>query len=200
MDAFERIADELYAQGFCVCAGFLAPANVSALRAEAQMTQADFRAAGIGRDSALQRDAAVRSDQIRWLDPQAPAQRAFLAAMENLRQVLNGQLQLGLFDYEAHFAHYAAGAFYRRHLDTFAGGDVRKPRRVLSTVVYLNAEWRSDDGGELVLYDVNERELTRVPPLGGTAVIFLSEEFPHEVLPANRERYSIAGWMRRRGG
>jgi len=27
-------------------------------------------------------------------------------------------------------------------------------------------------------------------------VIFLSEEFPHEVLPANTHRYSIAGWFR----
>jgi SM-20-related protein len=27
-------------------------------------------------------------------------------------------------------------------------------------------------------------------------VIFLSERIPHEVLPATRDRYSIAGWFR----
>lgn len=27
-------------------------------------------------------------------------------------------------------------------------------------------------------------------------VVFLSEKFPHEVLKANRKRYSIAGWFR----
>lgn len=30
----------------------------------------------------------------------------------------------------------------------------------------------------------------------GTLVVFLSEEFEHEVLPAKRDRYSIAGWFR----
>jgi SM-20-related protein len=29
-------------------------------------------------------------------------------------------------------------------------------------------------------------------------VCFLSERFEHEVLPATRERLSIAGWFRRR--
>jgi SM-20-related protein len=27
-------------------------------------------------------------------------------------------------------------------------------------------------------------------------VVFLSEEFPHEVLPTATDRYSIAGWFR----
>jgi len=27
-------------------------------------------------------------------------------------------------------------------------------------------------------------------------VIFLSERFPHEVLPAKKKRHSIAGWFR----
>ena len=33
-------------------------------------------------------------------------------------------------------------------------------------------------------------------PSFGSVAIFLSEEFPHEVLPATRDRYSIAGWFR----
>jgi SM-20-related protein len=35
-----------------------------------------------------------------------------------------------------------------------------------------------------------------VIPNVGTVVVFLSEEFPHEVLPALRDRYAIAGWFR----
>jgi len=35
-----------------------------------------------------------------------------------------------------------------------------------------------------------------VLPQLGTLVVFLSEEFPHEVLAAQRDRYSIAGWFR----
>jgi SM-20-related protein len=37
---------------------------------------------------------------------------------------------------------------------------------------------------------------TKVTPLMGTLVLFLSEDFPHEVLPATRDRYAIAGWYR----
>ena len=68
---------------------------------------------------------------------------------------------------------------------------------MLSLVVYLNPSWNTADAGELVLYkDEQDRAGTKVTPLMGTVVTFLSEEFPHEVLPANRDRYSIAGWFR----
>ena len=69
---------------------------------------------------------------------------------------------------------------------------------MLSIVLYLNRAWTSHDGGELVLYgDQGDRTGTRVLPLLGTLVVFMSEDFPHEVLPARRDRYSIAGWFRR---
>jgi SM-20-related protein len=65
-------------------------------------------------------------------------------------------------------------------------------------VVYLNHAWSAADGGELVLYrDDADRDGIRVLPLLGTVAVFLSEAFPHEVLPAGRDRYSIAGWYRR---
>lgn len=100
---------------------------------------------------------------------------------------------MGLFDYEAHFAHYQPGAFYRRHLDAFRG----RTNRVLTTLLYLNPDWQPGDGGELLLYpEQGEGVLERVSPRAGTLVIFLSARFPHEVLPAQADRYSIAGWFR----
>ena len=64
-------------------------------------------------------------------------------------------------------------------------------------VVYLNPGWQPTDGGELVIYqDDADQKGIRVTPAFATAVVFLSEEFPHEVLPAQRDRYSIAGWFR----
>ena len=41
-----------------------------------------------------------------------------------------------------------------------------------------------------------EHSKITVTPNFGTIVVFLSEEFPHEVLPALRDRYAIAGWFR----
>lgn len=187
------IARALHAEGWCLCADFLAPALVGELRADLQRLRARFAPAAVGRAGDRQLAPAIRSDQTLWLSGDGAAQSEFLAQTEALRQALNRELFLGLFDYEAHYACYAPGAFYRRHRDSFRGGP---SRRVLSTVIYLNEAWRAADGGELVLWNPAQREIARVAPVGGTAVFFLSEEFPHEVRPALAERYSIAGWFR----
>ena len=115
-----------------------------------------------------------------------------------LRLFLNRRLFLGLDTFESHFAHYAPGAFYRKHRDAFRdAGAPAATRRVLSVVAYVNAGWGAEDGGELVIYDdAGETPLQRVLPLAGTLVVFLSEDVPHEVCSARRDRYSIAGWYR----
>lgn len=155
-----------------------------------------LRPASIGPANAAQRNTLVRSDSIAWMDGSTSAQQGWLAAMERLRCAINRELFLGLFDYESHYAQYQPGQFYRRHRDAFAGSTVAHSR-VLSTICYLNDGWRSGDAGELVIFDNAEVPLLRVAPTAGTLVVFLSEQFPHEVLPAMTERCSIAGWFRR---
>ncbi len=158
------------------------------------LTEGGFQRAGIGRQTDRHIDNAYRTDAIHWLDRQHAAERAYLDWMEQLRRGLNRRLFLGLFDYECHFAHYAPGAFYKRHLDAFRGNT----NRVLTTVYYLNPHWHEGDGGQLLIYrDEDSAEpFLRVPPQGGTLAVFLSDQFPHEVAPALRDRYSIAGWFR----
>jgi SM-20-related protein len=68
--------------------------------------------------------------------------------------------------------------------------------RVVTTVYYLNENWSEDDGGELVIYDEDNNYLTKVTPHANTLIVFLSDKFPHEVLPAKKKRFSIAGWFR----
>ena len=48
----------------------------------------------------------------------------------------------------------------------------------------------------MLVYDNEENFIKKVIPKANTLVVFMSEEFPHEVLPARKERYSIAGWYR----
>jgi hypothetical protein len=103
---------------------------------------------------------------------------------------LNRELQLGAVEPELHFAVYPAGAAYATHVDRFRDAD----SRVLSVVLYLNEAWSEADGGELRLYlEAGPRApCVDVVPHGGTLVVFLSDRFPHEVLPARRERLSLA--------
>ncbi len=73
---------------------------------------------------------------------------------------------------------------------------VDNSRRKLSCVLYLNENWKPEEGGELRFYlDGNGAEFEDVLPQGGRLVVFLSAQFVHEVLPAKRERLSIAGWF-----
>lgn len=152
-----------------------------------------FKKAGIGREDAYQLNQFVRRDEIFWIPPQTKAMSSYFDWIEALRLHINKHLFLGLFDYECHFAHYPVGAFYKKHVDAFIG----QSNRVVTTILYLNPNWNPEHGGELVLYAEDGIEvLETITPEYGKLVVFLSHVFPHEVLPAQNDRYSLTGWYR----
>jgi SM-20-related protein len=157
-----------------------------------------FRHAGIGRGASLRLAPEVRDDRVRWIDPSTATrrQRGWLARMEALRRILNERLLLGLFGFETHLACYPPGARYRTHRDRFADA----AHRTVSVLLYLNEDWRAEQGGALRIYHetADQPPWTDVTPVGGTLVAFLSDAFPHEVLPAIRERWSAVGWFGKR--
>lgn len=151
--------------------------------------------AGIGRGTDHTRDRSVRRDQIAWLNGQTPAQGALFELLEQIQTGLNQRLFLGLKRFEAHYATYERGDFYRRHVDSFRG----RSSRIISLVLYLNENWSLTDGGLLQVFNPeNPNEVCgSVLPEAGRIAMFVSEDMPHEVLPAQRTRYSIACWFRR---
>lgn len=191
---FATIADALRRDGYAICPDGLPASLQSLLLAHVQQMPASrFHRAGIGRHRDYNQLGSVRRDAICWIQGDSLAGLAWLSWTAALQQWLNRELLLGLFSFESHFAHYGPGDFYRRHVDAFRG----EANRVLSVVAYLNPEWQPGEGGELLLYTGADRQASlAVAPRLGTLAVFLSEEFPHEVLPALRDRYSIAGWYR----
>jgi SM-20-related protein len=190
---YDTIADALTGQGYVLLENPLPDSVLTGLLANLQQQEATLTRAGVGRQEDYQFDNNIRGDAILWLEPGVPAVTEFLSWMDKLREAINQRLFLGLFDYESHYAVYEPGAFYQKHRDAFRG----KPGRKLSSVLYLNPDWDSTQGGELVLYDeAGENELFRLAPEYGRLILFLSEDFPHEVLPARARRQSIAGWFR----
>ncbi|MGM8932079.1 2OG-Fe(II) oxygenase [Salinicola sp. MH3R3-1] len=191
------LIDGLVEHGWYVGEGFLDVTLCRELREELERLHhlAALQEAAIGRgdERTLRRD--IRGDAIHWLDRESLAQRRYLALMGELQQQINVALYAGLFEFEAHFAHYPPEAFYRKHYDSFRG----RANRIISTVLYLNPDWPTDGGGEMALYDEHdtEREVARVHPEAGTFACFLSDRIPHEVLPTRLPRISIAGWFRR---
>lgn len=190
-----RIATALSDAGACRILGFPDASATTALRTDLlRLREAGAlreAAVGHGADKTLRQD--IRGDSTLWLDDEraGDAARGFLTGLDALRAELNRELFLGISEVEAHYACYPAGTFYRKHRDRFRDSDAR----VVSLVGYLNDDWRESDGGALRLY-LPGGEID-VLPQGGTSVCFLSE-LEHEVLPATRQRLSIAAWMRRR--
>jgi SM-20-related protein len=149
-----------------------------------------FHEAMVGRGEEQQQNRFVRRDRIHWIDERNPELACWQDWTESLRLEVNRRLFLGLFSFESHLAHYRSGDFYRTHVDAFRG----EANRIVSLVCYLNENWSEDDGGELVLY--TDLGPVVVAPAYGTVAMFLSEEIPHEVRPARRDRFSITGWFR----
>ncbi len=195
----EQVVESLATVGFYAGASIFSDdlTRSLALRAAALARSGGLNAARVGRGEGRLANAQVRNDETRWLadTPVDQSEQGALVAARGLRSCLNEMLFLGLHEAELHFARYAPGAFYRTHRDRFRDDDAR----VVSLVFYLNEEWPDDAGGELMLYadDDSSHVVARILPRAGTMVCFLSDRFPHEVLPASRERYSLTGWLRR---
>jgi SM-20-related protein len=189
------LVEALAGPGWGVDAAFAEPALVRGLTADVERRDArgDFRAAAVGAGQNRAVRPEIRGDRICWLlAAESAAERALLARFDQLRIALNRALMLGVVDFECHYAIYAPGARYARHLD-------RSPRgaeRVVSLVLYLNEGWQAADGGELVI--AAEGGEVVVAPRGGTLAAFLSQRLEHEVRVAHRARVSLTGWFRRR--
>lgn len=189
---FEVIADGLAEHGFAVEDQFLSQPEVDEiLKAQRFNASSDFKKAGIGNKQAFQIQEAIRGDYIKWLDKtdSPEAFKVYLTKLQQLVQFLNQALFLSLKDFEVHMTVYPTGSFYKRHLDQFKKDDHRK----LSVILYLNQDWKEEQGGQLRMYLPGKTK--DLLPVAGRLVIFRSDEIEHEVLPATRERLSITGWM-----
>lgn len=198
---FESVIADLADRGFAVVPDVLRRDQLEELAREARQgfEEGEFHRAGVGRGA--EERPEIRGDHVAWLDPAAltRAQQAYWDFVDSLREACNRTLYLGLADFEAHFAVYPPGSFYRRHLDRFHS----EGRRTLSCLLYLNFDWLPQDGGALRLYLRDEEGQERpldIQPEAGTFVVFRSDTLEHEVLVAHRERISLTGWLRRAGG
>jgi SM-20-related protein len=190
---FDSIADGLAERGFAVTDGFLSPVEVDNILALEHFKQGldQFKKAGIGKNTGLQINEAIRGDYIQWLDKNTapPPAKVYLDRLKDLVHFLNQSLFLSMKDFEAHMTIYPVGSYYKRHLDQFKHDDHRK----LSVICYLNKDWKPEHGGQLKMYlpDGN----IDVLPTAGRLVCFRSDQIEHEVLPATRERLSLTGWI-----
>jgi len=197
---FKKIAEAINKTGYIVIENALPEElfNELYLRITSLNTN-ELHDAKVGQGSASKKLMEIRNDKTCWLDYEQKTDQKYLFFMDTLRKQLNKHLFLGLFEYECHYAVYEVGSYYKKHSDVLGNvsGSRLNKNRILSSVLYLNKNWGNLSGGELVLYDKDGSSVLKtIYPDNGCLVLFLSEEFPHEVKSAKQIRYSIAGWFR----
>ena len=150
-----------------------------------------LKVAGTGNTN-VKHDNQFRSDIIYWLDRghNNVHENSFFDLMDNFVNFLNETCYTGITGYEFHYTLYEKGSFYKKHLDQFRSNDSRQ----YSMIMYLNNEWKENDGGELRIH--HENRIENISPLNGKSVFFKSSELEHEVLISNKPRMSITGWLK----
>ena len=201
------IIDDLTKNGYAICEDFLPAQIIQAMadKAEKRYIDGKMLVAKTGKNANAQH-SAIRNDSIYWLDEDSlnSSTQTYFAKIEALKVALNQSLFMNLHDVETHLAVYPIGGVYLKHLDQFKQtGNTPTPERQLSSVLYLNDNWQEDEGGELRLHlnevaNNNVSKYIDILPIAGRLVLFLSADFWHEVLPATRNRISLAGWFRTR--
>lgn len=173
---------------------FLSESLANSLQLQLLSLRADslLLSAGTGNSDLLSYDSAVRSDSIYWLDKKHhnPFEDAFFVQIEAFIAYLNESCYAGITDYEFHYALYEKGSFYKKHLDQFQNNSSRK----YSLICYLNSDWKTADGGELLIHQPNNNQ--KIAPTQGKTVFFKSDELEHEVLITQHVRMSITGWLK----
>jgi SM-20-related protein len=193
-DQFESLVRQLLDRQYGIMDDFMMPMDYIQLRQHMMdyLERGEFKAAGIGQHAGFQQNTGIRNDRIRWIDEHTMlgGERDYLARIQRFMQFLNETCYTGLRSVECHYAVYGIGSFYKKHLDQFQSDSGRR----YSIILYLNEQWTEADGGQLVLYKGDET--ITILPAGNRFVFFESDKLEHEVLPANRDRWSVTGWMR----
>lgn len=148
--------------------------------------------AGIGNNSLVSQDKLIRSDVIYWLDRSHNNQyeNDFFDLMDKFVLYLNQTCYTGITGYEFHYTLYEPGTYYAKHIDQFQNNGSRQ----YSMIMYLNADWKTEDGGELCIY---QNEIPQnISPDSGKSVFFRSSDLLHEVLVTHKQRMSITGWLK----
>lgn len=193
--------DALSINGYAICEDFLPAHHIKGLAAitRDRHTSGAMQPAGVGKNHKVF-DVNIRGDHIHWLEESdtSPPVQAYFLAMQTLKIAINRTLMMGLDALETHLALYPSGSFYQKHLDQFRhASNPNQAVRLLSTILYLNETWQSADGGALRLY-TSEADYIDIAPTAGKLVLFLSHQFPHEVLPVHATRISLTGWFKSR--
>jgi SM-20-related protein len=194
LDTFNTLIDSFIDNKVGIAENFLSKSLASYLKANLTNLYAgeQLLSAGTGNDKTTVHNKLVRSDKIYWLDRSHhdSHENDFFDLMDTFISHLNSTCYTGITGYEFHYTMYETGSFYTRHIDQFKNNGSRQ----YSMIMYLNEDWKENDGGELCIH--HSDHIQNIQPVNGKSVFFKSSELEHEVLLTNKPRMSITGWLK----
>ncbi|WP_341904194.1 2OG-Fe(II) oxygenase [Fluviicola taffensis] len=193
---FEELIQGLIDNEYGCCNDFILPGTVNGLNATIRsLSESEsMKPSGFGNNEDFKKDELVRGDKINWIEEEStnPFELIYLNKIGKFIGYLNRTCFTAITSFESHYSSYEKNSFYKRHIDQFKNEKGRK----YSIVLYLNEDWKKEDGGLLSLYPKAGQQID-ISPLGGRMVLFRSDEMEHEVNPSlTRTRNSIAGWLK----
>ena len=194
-NSFETLIASYIENGIGIADCFISDALANNLKENLLSLNANklLLTAGTGNAEKLVHNTAIRNDVIYWLDKKHNNvyENEFFELIEAFISYLNKECYAGITNYEFHYSLYESGSFYSKHLDQFQDNSSRQ----FSMISYLNENWKTEDGGELLIYNNGNNQ--KITPTQGKSVFFKSNELVHEVLVTNKRRMSITGWLKR---
>lgn len=151
----------------------------------------EFKQASISKNKEI--NLSIRGDVIYWLD--ADKNPSVFSVLRQIKEELSQYFLISLNQIEAHLAHYPANKGYEKHIDQPRNSP---QRRVFSMILYLNKNWKKQDGGELILFkqDSPEQIEQTIEPIYGRVAMFFSDLVPHQVAKTFCDRKSLTLWFR----
>lgn len=191
---WEQFMDELATNDFVIIDNFLQKTELQLLLELFKDLQSQnlFEKAAVGASGNAKVINEIRGDYTIWLNRKTDTSfEPIFIRIEEVKQTLNRLCMLSISDFEFHLALYPIGSFYKKHYDQFN----QRNNRLISMVLYLNKNWKMEDGGALRIYQKDGNHIVDIAPLLNRLILFRSDTVLHEVLVAHTERKSLTGWM-----
>lgn len=156
------------------------------------LNQSDqFKAGSISKNKEVH--SSIRGDFIYWLD--AEKHLGIFSTFYKIKDELSRYFRISLNQIEAHLAKYPAETGYEKHIDQPRNS---LQKRVFSMTLYLNKNWKKQDGGELLIFktDFPDQIKQSIEPIYGRATLFFSDLVPHQVSKTFCDRKSLTLWFR----
>lgn len=185
------LISELKLHGWVRRTGVLEAQNLQSINGFFDRKRDRFELAPVIDRGLVTQNELVRGDRYIATDLKSPATE-LLPVVELVNNFASELRVAGetILDCQLHPSFFPELHFFRKHLDVYGDSG-----HVISFVFYVNQSWDPSWGGNLILYDRQNREVANILPEPGSFVAFLSREMPHQVKLCKRERRSIAGWF-----